>query len=141
MRRVGTEARGCLNVGPGRGDCAHYLGRVQETDEYGVREGWCIVCHHMARIETLEQALGTIWEGVDSVEEAQMLARKAFLESRSHVPDCADEANARLIAAAPEMLHALTTLSFHCTPETELEKKALELAFKAIRRAHGEDST
>lgn len=42
--------RTCLQAGPGRGDCEHFIGwpaaeDETTTDECGVPFGWCIVCY------------------------------------------------------------------------------------------------
>ena len=58
--------RGCLLAGPGRGDCEHFIGQNDNTDEYGVPVGWCIVCHAMAQRNAL-QAIQA--EAVEVLEE------------------------------------------------------------------------
>ena len=53
-------------------------------------------------------------------------------------------ANARLIAAAPELLKALEAMRAHCSPmwddatENDAVDQAFELAIKAIAKAQGE---
>lgn len=58
------ERRGCL-MGPGRGDCWHYLGlpsvrNKTTTDEYGRPHGWCEVCWRGQQLTELREKYDTL---------------------------------------------------------------------------------
>ncbi len=54
-----NSIRGCLLSEPGRGDCEHACPITDSTkaDEYGVPEGWCIVCHLQKQLHKAETKL------------------------------------------------------------------------------------
>lgn len=54
---VADRSGGCAFTGPGRGDCAHFLGLpatfdARNTDAYGKPHGWCWICWRVHREET-----------------------------------------------------------------------------------------
>lgn len=57
------KTSGCLLAGPGRGDCAHFLGlpkteeHPKDVDEYLKPHGWCWSCWKSEKISRLEKNL------------------------------------------------------------------------------------
>lgn len=55
------NSRGCLLVGPGRGDCEHAVGWPETltpdtTDVYGVPNDWCLPCYRGHQLEQMRAA-------------------------------------------------------------------------------------
>ena len=84
-------SRTCLLAGPNRGDCEHFIGWNQNTDEWGVPEGWCIVCYWHHEALDVGYLRGRVIELNAQIRQAQGLNQN-LAERNAHQARLIDEA-------------------------------------------------